>query len=104
MADKEAVAYYHTDTSPSMVIVCAGRNVDGKENLDQLRTILIFSFLLGIIIASAGGYFFSARLLSPIKRITNEVAEISAQNLARNILTGAAKDEWYEMTVTLNQS
>ena len=101
--DKEAVAYYHTDTSPSMVIVCAGRDVDGKENLDQLRTILIFSFLLGIIIASAGGYFFSARLLSPIKRITNEVAEISAQNLARRIPTGAAKDEWYEMTVTLNQ-
>ena len=101
--DKEVVAYYHTDTSPSMVIVCAGRNVDGKENLDQLRTILIFSFLLGIIIASAGGYFFSARLLSPIKGITNEVAEISAQNLARRIPTGTAKDEWYEMTVTLNQ-
>ena len=74
-----------------------------NENLDQLRTILIFSFLVGIIIASAGGYFFSNRLMSPIKRIANEVAEISAQNLARRIPTGKARDEWHEMTVTLNQ-
>src|SRR5688572_16871790 len=101
--NKEVVAYYYTDTSPSMVVVCAGRDEDGKKNLDQLRTILIFSFLLGIIIAAVGGYFFSTRLLSPIKGITNEVAEISAQNLARRIPTGIAKDEWYEMTVTLNQ-
>jgi signal transduction histidine kinase len=101
--DKDVVAYYYTETSPSMVVVSAAKDELGNENLDQLRTILIFSFLLGIIIASAGGYFFSNRLMSPIKRIANEVAEISAQNLARRIPTGKARDEWHEMTVTLNQ-
>ncbi len=101
--DKEVVAYYYTATSPSMVVVCAARDEDGKENLKRLRTILVFSFLLGIIIASVVGYIFSARLLSPVKRITNEVADISAQNLARRIPTGKARDEWYDMTVTLNQ-
>jgi len=101
--DKDVVAYYYTETSPSMVVVSAAKDELGNENLDQLRTILIFSFLVGIIIASAGGYFFSNRLMSPIKRIANEVAEISAQNLARRIPTGKARDEWHEMTVTLNQ-
>ena len=100
---KDVVAFYYTDTSPSLVVVSAARDELGNENLDQLRTILIFSLLLGIMIAAAGGYFFSTRLLSPIKRIANEVAEISAQNLARRIPTGKAKDEWHEMTVTLNQ-
>jgi signal transduction histidine kinase len=100
---KDVVAFYYTETSPSMVVVSAARDELGNENVEQLRTILIFSFLLGIIIASVGGYVFSARLLSPIKRITNEVAEISAQNLARRIPTGTTKDEWHEMTVTLNQ-
>ena len=101
--DKDVVAYYYTDTSPSIVVVSAARDELGNENLDQLRTILIFSFLFGLLIAAAGGYFFSTRLLSPIKRIADEVAEISAQNLARRIPTGKAKDEWHEMTVTLNQ-
>jgi len=101
--NKEVVAYYYTDSSPSLVVVCAARDEDGKKNMDQLRTILISSCLLGIIIAFASGYFFSTRLLSPIKRIAKEVAEISAQNLARRIPTGKGKDEWHEMTVTLNQ-
>ena len=101
--DKDVVAYYYTDTSPSMVVVSAARDELGNENLDQLRSILIFSFLLGIIIASVVGYVFSARLLSPIKIITNEVADISAQNLARRIPTGKERVEWYDMSVTLNQ-
>jgi len=101
--DRDVVAYYYKETSPSMVVVSAARDELGSENLDQLRTILIFSLLLGIVIAFAGGYFFSTRLLSPIKRIANEVAEISAQNLARRIPTGKAKDEWHDMTLTLNQ-
>jgi signal transduction histidine kinase len=38
----------------------------------------------------------------PIKAITNEVTEITAQNLARRIPTGKVKDEWYKMSNTLN--
>jgi signal transduction histidine kinase len=39
----------------------------------------------------------------PIKRITEDVAEISAQNLTRRIKTGQTKDEWYHFSFTLNE-
>jgi two-component system sensor histidine kinase ArlS len=101
--DKEVVAYYYTDPGFRVIVVCAATDEDGKKNLLQLRAILVSSFLLGIFIAAIGGYFFSRRLLMPIKGITQEVTEITAQNLARRIPTGTVKDEWYKMADTLNE-
>jgi two-component system, OmpR family, sensor histidine kinase ArlS len=100
---KEAVAYHYTDQNTRIVIICAATDVEGKKNLIGLKKIMLLSFIAGISIAILGGYFFSGRLLAPIKKITNEVAEISAQNLARRIQTGAVKDEWFQMSVTLNE-
>jgi signal transduction histidine kinase len=65
--------------------------------------ILLLSFLVGNIFVLATGYFFSRGLLLPIKRIAKDVTEISAQNLARRIETGTTKDEWYNLSDTLNQ-
>ncbi|PZA18777.1 sensor histidine kinase, partial [Modestobacter versicolor] len=39
----------------------------------------------------------------PIKKITNEVNEISSQNLSRRIMLGETKDELYELSYTFNQ-
>lgn len=99
---KEAVAIHYTEAAPRLVVVCAARDEDGLRNLGDLQAILISNFILGLVIALIGGYFFSTRLLLPIKKITDEVTEISAQNLARRIPTGGVKDEWYKMSVTLN--
>lgn len=65
--------------------------------------ILIFSFLAGNALVFITGYLFSTRLLLPVKKITADVHEISAQNLTRRIKTGKPKDEWYKLADTLNQ-
>ena len=65
--------------------------------------ILFLSFLIGTSIVVITGYFFSTRLLRPIKKITDDVEEISAQNLTRRIHPGDTRDEWYELTETLNR-
>lgn len=101
--DKEAVAYHYTDRNARIVIVTAAEDEEGKQYLDTLSQILIFSFLAGIIIAFTSGYFFSRSLLLPVRKIAGDVAEISAQNLARRIQTGTSRDEWYELSVTLNE-
>ncbi|HEY4336262.1 MAG TPA: HAMP domain-containing sensor histidine kinase [Puia sp.] len=66
---------------------------------------LSLSFVGGILISVIGGYLFSISLLHPIKRIADEVNDISARNLARRIRSAAAdsKDEWYYLSDTLNQ-
>lgn len=100
---KEAVAYHHTDQVSRLVVIAAAYDEIGLQKLQQLRNILLFSFLTGSIIAFGGGYFFSGRLLRPIKQIADDINEISAQNLARRIQAGEVHDEWHYLAETLNQ-
>ncbi|HKP32731.1 MAG TPA: HAMP domain-containing sensor histidine kinase [Chitinophagaceae bacterium] len=99
---KEAVAYYYVDPNSKLVIVSAAEDVEGKQNLHTLRNILLLGFLVGNIFVLACGYIFSRSLLLPIKRITQDVAEISARNLTTRIQTGNSKDEWYHLSHTMN--
>ncbi|MGB8192087.1 MAG: HAMP domain-containing sensor histidine kinase [Chitinophagaceae bacterium] len=100
--DKEAVAYHYADNNNRIVVVSAAEDIEGKKGLYTLYKILLFSFLTGVGLVLITGYIFSGRLLLPIKRITADVEDISAQNLARRIHTGSTKDEWYRFANTLN--
>jgi len=100
---KEAVAYHYVDENMRVVVVAAAYDEMGLGKLQQLRNILLFSFLTGTVIAFAGGYFFSGRLLQPIKKIADDINEISAQDLNRRIQAGKVNDEWQYLSETLNQ-
>jgi signal transduction histidine kinase len=100
---RDVVAYHYTDNNSRVVVVVAGEDVEGRQSLRSLAEILLLGFLIGNIFVLISGYFFSRGLLQPVKNISKEVAEISAQNLARRIETGSSKDEWYQLSVTLNE-
>lgn len=103
VSDREVMVYHYHNNSLDVLIAVAATDKDGNTALQQLRLILWASFFLGLLIAAAGGYVFSASLLKPVKEIADEVHEISAQNLTRRIMTDAAKDEWSYLTSTLNE-
>lgn len=101
--NKEGVAYHYSGDNTRLVVISAGEDVDGKQALQSLLNILLLSFWTGVIIVLVTGYIFSSGLLRPIKKITSDVEEISAQYLARRIKTGDTKDEWYQLASTLNE-
>jgi len=100
---KEAVAHHYINDNFSSVVVATAYDEEGKQNLNGLKIILMLSFLGGIVIAFAGGFLFSKGLLTPVRKIADEVNEISAQNFTRRIPTGPVQDEWYYLSNTLNQ-
>lgn len=100
---KEVVAYHHVDPNKRIVVVAGAYDEMGLAKLQQLRHILWISFLSGSIIAFAAGYFFSGRLLRPIKKIADDINVISAQELNRRIQAGKVHDEWQYLSETLNQ-
>jgi two-component system, OmpR family, sensor histidine kinase ArlS len=102
VGNKEAIAFHYVDNKSRIVIISAGEDEDGRETLNRLLKILVISFLIGNIFVLGVGYLFSRGLLQPIRKITDDVAEISAQNLTRRIQTGPTKDEWYHLSHTLN--
>jgi signal transduction histidine kinase len=102
---KDAIAYYYKDENNKLVIIAGAYDEAGNEKLRHLRLVLSLSFIGGMLISVIGGYLFSISLLRPLRRIADEVNEISARNLARRIhpASGNAKDEWYYLSDTLNQ-
>ena len=103
--NKDAIAYYYLDENACFVIIAGAYDEAGNDKLRHLRLVLILSFVGGILISVVGGYLFSISLLRPLRRISDEVNEISARNLARRIRHAKAsqKDEWYYLSDTLNQ-
>jgi signal transduction histidine kinase len=103
--NKDAIAFYYKDENASFVIIAAAYDEAGNEKLRHLRLVLTLSFVGGIFISVVGGYLFSISLLRPLRRISDEVNEISARNLARRIRSAGAnaKDEWFYLSDTLNQ-
>ena len=103
IGSRDVVVYHYKDGNISAVVVAAGYDVFGHENLQQLIFILLISFIVGNVIAIISGFIFSKRLLQPLSMIADDVNEISAQNLAKRLSTGASRDEWYYLSDTLNQ-
>lgn len=100
---QDAVGYYYTENNNRIVIISAAYDELGKNNLRDLLFILVISSIGGVIISFISGYFFSGRLLSPVKNIADKVNEISAQNLATRLASGNVKDEWFYLADTLNR-
>ncbi|HXB34308.1 MAG TPA: HAMP domain-containing sensor histidine kinase [Puia sp.] len=102
---KDAIAFYYRDENSSFVIMAAAYDEAGNEKLRHLRLVLTLSFVGGILISVIGGYLFSISLLRPLRRISDDVKEISARNLARRIRStrANAKDDWFYLSDTLNQ-
>lgn len=104
IGQKDVIALHYTNSNYRVVMVVGAIDVEGLQKLQQLRIILGLSLIGGILIAIAGGYIFSERLLRPIRKIADDVNEISARSLARRIRAGDnKKDEWNYLSSTLNR-
>jgi len=102
MGDKEVVAYHYADNNQRIVMVTAAFDEEGKKGLARLRNVLLLALLGGVGLAFAGGYVFSKGLLLPIKKIADNVNDISAHNFTARIPTGSARDEWHYLSETIN--
>lgn len=101
--EKDVVLYHYKFDGSDFVIVAAGYDLFGHDNLQDLFTILYVTFLGGIAIAFISGYIFSRQLLRPLGFIANHINEISVQNLAKRLNSGTAPDEWNYLTKTVNK-
>jgi signal transduction histidine kinase len=97
---KEAIACYYS--ADRVVIIAAAFDAGGRRDLRRIKVILCFCFIGIILIAFISGWFFSKKLLQPIRKIADEVNVISAQSLKLRIKSGTANDEWNYLTKTLN--
>lgn len=100
---RDVIAVRFRSGSHEYVSVAAAYDKEGTEKMEQLKFILLTSFISGTLITLLSGLIFSSRLVIPIKKITSEVKEISSQNLSRRIALTGPKDELFELSSTFNE-
>jgi signal transduction histidine kinase len=101
--NKDVIAYHYIKNDYRVVMVVGAVDGDGRLKLQHLRLILWLSLIGGLLITILGGYIFSERLLRPIRKIADDVNEISARSLTRRISGGKRNDEWNYLSATLNR-
>lgn len=84
-------------------VVSSAFDEDGIERITALKFILLISFISGIFITFISGLLFSYNIVAAIKKITEEVKEISSKNLSRRIILRKPKDELYKLSDTFNE-
>ena len=102
LGEKEGVVLEHIANNKKYTLVVVGFDMNGRENITNLRVVLTISFFSGILITLISGLVFSTRIVSPIKKITEEVKDISSKNLSRRIDLHEPKDELHELANTFN--
>jgi len=102
IGNRNAIGLDYEGQKRNFIIVVAASDEDSRLRLAQLKSVLLISLLLGIVITVVVGILFSSQLVRPIRRIIHEVRNISSRNLSRRLVTGISQDELNELAKTFN--
>lgn len=97
-----AIGMRHTSHTGREYIIVA-ESIFNSEELGNLRNILIISFLLGIGIVAAGGWFYAGQAMAPVSRIINQVDHILPSDLSARLDASNNHDEISRLVITFNR-
>jgi signal transduction histidine kinase len=98
----EVLAFHLMGGDDDLLIIAGARDVYGIDALNNLRNVILVTFITSLGIVSVLGWFFSARMLRPIAKIVDEVGNITAANLNQRLDEGNGKDELSKLANTFN--
>jgi len=84
------------------VVIVSASNPAGFQELKDLQKILLYGFLLAMILVYFVGKVFSFYTFQPVRRIINNVKNITANNLHFRLDELTGKDEIAELSLTFN--
>ncbi|OIV39885.1 sensor histidine kinase [Flavobacterium johnsoniae] len=94
-------SYYH-DNQGDFVVFVKKNDVEFKTMTDRLQLIMIMVLIIGLITIYIVSRVLSNLAYSPIKNIINQVNEIQASSLDRQIVSPNTKDDIQELVETYN--
>jgi signal transduction histidine kinase len=100
--ERYAIGLKHVSRSGKEYIVVA-ESPFSSEPLKSLRNILIFTFLFGVGLVAAGGWFYAGQAMSPVSRIVNQVDNILPSDLSARLESSDNQDEISRLVHTFNR-
>lgn len=71
--------------------------------IQQLRNILIISFVVGLLLVGVAGWYYAGRALAPVLSIVGEVEQIQPADLSKRVDPGVNRDEIARLAETFNR-
>lgn len=97
------VGIYYKDNSGNYIIVAKAVDKIGEKALSQLKTIMLFSLFIALLIAFILSRFFSLSILRPIQSIINHVQNKNVETLIQPIpVEYMSNDEIKSLSETIN--
>ena len=85
-------------------VIVAGSSLEPTdEELESLRSILIYVVPLSLVIAGIGGWFLAGRSLSPVVAMANRARQIGIENLGERLPVVNPRDELGRLAATFNE-
>lgn len=92
----------HRQNGKKVIVVVSARNEYIKNQLTNLRRILLTGFVLSTMLIFALGWVFSKRIFLPIRKMTRSVRDINTENLHLRLNVGKDNDEINDLARTFN--
>lgn len=99
----EYIAYIYDFNGVNYYIISSAIDKAGKEKLHFLLLLLILLNLFFIFMAAISGWYFSKQALQPIKKVIQEVENITDISLDQRLSTGNGKDEIAQLAMVFNK-
>jgi signal transduction histidine kinase len=100
--DEYFAGILHRQNGNRIIVVVSAENDYIKNQLTNLRTILLIGFILSTVLIFALGLFFSKQIFLPIRKMTQKVKNINTENLHLRLNIGKNKDEISDLALTFN--
>ena len=91
---------YTTNSGKNLIIIAKSRFM--SDELERLRNIMIFTFMICLMIVALSGYYFAGQALRPISDTINELDEILPNDFSKRVNTGNNKDEISRLAISFN--
>ncbi|WP_207534935.1 sensor histidine kinase [Desertivirga arenae] len=86
----------------SYIVIVAAQDPYGFKELEQLKRVLVITFLISVILTYVAGKVFSYYTIRPVRAIIKSVRNISANNLHLRLSELKGSDEIAELVHTFN--
>lgn len=96
------IPYYDAENQKQFLVVASSIDVNSRQQLHELRIILLVGCLVAIVIVLVAGWLFAQQALRPITKVVEEVNKISASDLHLRLSDADGKDELSNLAYTFN--
>lgn len=101
--DDYEIAAFALAEQPGVVVIAGAIDIFGKRRLQFLRNTVLIVTGASLILVFISGWYFSGQALSPIKKVMNQVDNISISKLNLRVDEGNGTDEIARLAKTFNQ-